>query len=111
MMIDSNFIPLINQVVDDLVAGNFKKIAQDGRGGRLSAEEIQYAVEEYGRTLTPLPLEAISLIDGCKVENSNEWMLDIPLWTVEEGRSDLTLSVTLDLTHKPPITIDDLHVL
>lgn len=110
-MIDSSFIPLITKLVDDLVENSYQKIYLDGRGGRLSAEEMEDAIRDYGMTLISLPPDAFSLVDVCKVDDSTEWMLDVPLWTAEEGRSDLTLSVTVDLDHEPHITIDDLHVL
>src|SRR5688572_25062299 len=83
-------------LVDDLVAGAYAKVANDGRIGRLTVPELQRAIAEYGRTLVPLPDQAFDLADVYPIDRSpGEWAIDLPLWTKEEGRSDLTLSLTV----------------
>jgi hypothetical protein len=103
----------VRELVDDLVAGRFGSIEADGRIGRLTQSEIRRALDEYGRTLVPLPNEAIAAME---ILPSNlaprTFAVDVPLWTAEEGRSDLTLSLTVvENDDGAELTIDDLHVL
>jgi hypothetical protein len=103
----------IERLVADLSRGRFAEIASDGRAGRLSAEELKAALDEYGRTLVPLPEQAWNLVDEYPQPGApNTVVLDVPLWTMEEGRSDLTLSLTAtEDADKWILHIDDLHVL
>lgn len=103
----------VERLVDDIVAGRFQDLEADGRIGRLTADELRNAVAQYGRTITPLPRECWSLADEFADEaRPDELSLDIPLWTVEEGRSDLTLSVSCRRDRTGIfVAIDDLHVL
>lgn len=110
-MIDSEAINLIFALVEDLAEKNYHQISEDGRIGRLTEEELKIAIDSYGCKLVSLPHEAVGIFDACKVEGKREWQVDVPLWTEEEGRSDLTLSVSIDFTNgKKTISIDDLRV-
>lgn len=112
-MFDTKMIPIIEQLVKDIASCKYAEIQSDGRIGRLTASELEEAIKEYGRTIIPLPSEGLKLIDACKVDGTQgEWMVDVPMWTKEEGRSDLTLSATVVLTKDgAEITMDDFHVL
>jgi hypothetical protein len=103
----------IRELVTDLVRGRFDELEADGRAGRLSAKELLSAIRQYGKTLVPLPDDALHLIDVYPNESdSTECLLDVPLWTAEEGRSDLTLSLVA--TKKDDgyrLEVSDLHVL
>jgi hypothetical protein len=103
----------IRRVVDDLVEGRYAMLARDGRAGRLTAEELERAIRDYGRALVPLPPDAMRKADVYPIEDvAGELAVDIPLWTKEEGRSDLTLSLTVvERAGGVTISIDDLHVL
>ena len=103
----------ILKLVNDLVRGNYASIEVDGRIGRLTREELERAITEYGRTLIPLPSNALEMADAFPVLDAPEHIaVDIPLWTEEEGRSDLTLSLTIIESHGvTSVSIDDLHVL
>lgn len=103
----------IRRVVDDLVDGRYAMLARDGRAGRLTAEELERAVRDYGRTLVGLPPDAMRIVDVYPNEVvSGQLAVDVPLWTKEEGRSDLTLSMTVvERPGRVTIAIDDLHVL
>ena len=71
------------------------------------------ALQGYGRTLIALPDEAFRLVEVYPVKGQNAtWAVDVPLWTAEEGRSDLTLSLTVsDNQNGVRLEIDDLHTL
>ncbi|WP_433537805.1 DUF7668 domain-containing protein [Micromonospora sp. CA-249363] len=67
-------------------------------GDLLSAEEIRNAVETYGRTVTlPPGGELPPDLDLIAVEGDGPCRVAavMSLWTVEEGRSDLSLELLL----------------
>lgn len=102
---------VIAVLVADIVEGRHASIAADGRIGRLTEDELRAAVRQYGKTLLPLPDEAFEVAEVYDVD-VNVVEVDIPMWTAEEGRSDLTLCVEAlrsDAGHK--LLLTDLHVL
>lgn len=103
----------VRVLVDDIVAGKFQELRDDGRIGRLTPDELSEAIHSYGRTLVGLPNEVWDLVDEYPADDgSGEVGLDVPMWTAEEGRSDLTLSLTaLRSDGGYSVQIDDLHVL
>jgi hypothetical protein len=113
MSVDIKFIDPIRSLVETLVNGHFDQLERDGRSGRLSAHELQEALHAYGRTLITLPDEAFRLAEVYPVKGQNAtWAVDVPLWTAEEGQSDLTLSLTVsDSKDGVQLEIDDLHTL
>jgi hypothetical protein len=82
---------------------------------RVSPAQMRAAVEQYGRSLVPMPSGAGALIDYVAVRSSNPctWSVVCPLFTAEEGRSDLSLELHLTQSSGASYTIeiDDLHVL
>jgi len=113
MTVDTKFIAPIRALVDMLVKGRFDQLERDGRSGRLSSHELKEVLQGYGRTIIALPDEAFRLVEGYPVKGQNAtWAVDVPLWTAEEGRSDLTLSLTVsDSQNGVRWEIDDLHTL
>lgn len=110
---DAELIAEIRRLVVDLIAQRYGDIVADGRGGRLTQSELRKTVSDYGHTLVPLPDEVWPLADTYQDKSDpTSSMIDIPLWTAEEGRSDLVLSLS---SHKHgdhyDIEIDDIHVL
>lgn len=84
-------------------------------GVRLSAEEMKEAVEGYGRKIACFPEAGYRELNVVEVRNSNpkQWSVNVPLVTKSEGRSDLTLSITLieSGTQMYKVEIEDIHVL
>lgn len=75
---------------------------------------MQQAIADYGRTLAMHPSSAIDQLDVIEIDGSRPkaWSVRVDLWTVEEGRSDLSLECTLidrpgDLL---AAEVDNLHV-
>jgi len=102
------------RLVKMLAARDFAGLASWSKGARLNQNEMELAVREYGRTIIVPPGDAIPNLDVVKVTNADpeRWSVDIPLWSKEEGRSDLTLEVTMiesgqELMH---VEIDGIHV-
>jgi hypothetical protein len=103
----------VRRLIEDLAAGRYAQLAADGRAGRLTETELRTAVEEYGRTLVPLPADGEMIVDIYEqTSHPEELALDVPLWTKEEGRSDLTLALTaIKQGETYTVEVDDLHVL
>ena len=113
-MIPEKLRPALNELVNELINGNYEKLEADGRAGRLTAHDLKNRLTEYRRTFIPLPDAAFdqgemyTLIDG----DGKSRGVDLDLWTMEEGRSDLTLQLTVrDTGTAIVLQIDDLHVL
>lgn len=106
----------IQRVATLLVEGKYAELQQLSRSRRLPADEMREAVLDYGRELVAAPGGFAQRADAVPVENATprRWSVNVPLWTKEEGRSDLTLSITVVEADAPPgyaVEIDDLHVL
>lgn len=113
MKLSSDAIEILRILVHDLVLGHFDELEADGRAGRLTADDLRYSVTKYGRTLIDVPDSALETADVYALKtDKTTCAVDLDLWTIEEGRSDLTLSVTIQSTSDGvSVTIDDLHVL
>jgi hypothetical protein len=105
---------IVRDVISQLVAGNYDALEQRTGGTRLSAEEMREAVAEYGRQLRMPPTEALEdmVIVDITAPGPAAWSVVSDLWTEEEGRSDLSLELTLrEEKHGITIEIDNIHVL
>jgi hypothetical protein len=84
-------------------------------GGRLSAAEIRGAVQGYGKTLVPLPPDARRFFNATPIGDASvpQWSLVQPLFTAEEGRSDLLLELTAIEVAAGSfrVELDDIHAL
>lgn len=114
-MINDQIRVVIGRVINGLVQKDYKYLEELSQGIRLKAHEIQAAVVDYGRTLTQIPISQFDDLDIIEVKNHipQRWDLRIPLWTVEEGESDLTLELTLlkQVDGNYAVEIDNIHVL
>jgi hypothetical protein len=110
---DVTLMGLVRRLIEDLAAGRYAELAADGRAGRLTEAELRTTVEQYGRTLVPLPAHGEQLVEVYEHTSQQDAVtLEVPLWTREEGRSDLTLSLTaLKQGESCTVEVDDLHVL
>ena len=104
----------LRRVVELLVAGRYDELARLTSQTRLSAEEIGEAVRQYGRTLTTPPPGAYHRLDVIEIQSGQKpcWSVRIPLWTKEEGQSDLSVEVTITQEAGGlDVVLDDIHVL
>ena len=105
----------LSALTDRLAQGDYEGLCRLARASRLRPADVERAVLEYGRRLVPLPLTAFQAIDVVPVSGSNpqRWSVVVPLWSKEEGRSDLSLELTLEDADTPTysVEVDDLHVL
>ena len=111
-MIPEPLLAPLRELVRSLVEGDFEKLEADGRAGRLTATELRSAVAEYGQQLVSVPDDELRRADVYPIKGEEGvWAVDVDLWTTE-GRSDLTLSVTMRAeAERISAEIDDLHVL
>jgi len=105
----------VRDLVEMLVARDYDGLEGASRGRRLTAGQLRLAVEEYGRELRMPPETVFDDLDVDEIEVAmpRAWWRLVDLWTVEEGRSDLTLEILLTETGGEPydIEIQNLHVL
>ena len=103
----------IRQVIELLVARKYSELEALTNGVRLNGLAMANAIMDYGRQLVLPPNEAFELMDVVAVRNAHpsRWSVTMPLWTKEEGRSDLSLDVTLIEADKDfKIELDNIHV-
>lgn len=95
--LDPAAVDLVKHVVELLVAGEFDAAAQITGYARHSTENIAEAIRSYGRTLVSPPSYVWQELDVVRVVVAVEptWSVVCNLWTLEEGRSDLSLVCTV----------------
>ena len=104
----------VSDVVDMLVRGDYDAVVERSNGERLTAAELEQAIADYGRTLQKPGSGWWDTVDVTPVgDGDDEFYVAAPLWTEEEGRSDLTLELSVAKTDSGDysIEVDDLHVL
>ena len=107
----SNFSRVIVRM---LVDGQYSELERISGGNRLPAELLEQSVEEYGRTLVMPPEKAFDNIDVIEVEGSSpkQYSVSVDLYSMEEGKSDLSLEMTLiEKSASFDVEIDNIHVL
>ena len=105
---------IVAHLVELLSKGDYCEVETLTSGIRLPKDQIEAAIEQYGRTLAFPPEEAFDLMDIVEIRDAfpPAWSVTMPLWTVEEGRSDLSLELTIiNEPSGPRIELDDIHVL
>ncbi|MGH3646407.1 MAG: DUF7668 domain-containing protein [Micromonosporaceae bacterium] len=106
------FRPLLAGIVERIVAADYAGLTRDYT---LYADDPAYDLglwaRDYPATFVPLPEQAWQHADVYR-SDAGPWHVELPLWSQEEGRSDLTLEVEIVETAAAPpkITIRNLHV-
>ncbi len=103
------------RLVTLLVAHDFAGLEEWSQGVRLKREQMAEALNQYPGYFVMPPEPTVPYLDVVEVIDSSpkQWSVDIPLWTQEEGRSDLTMQVTMIESENEMmiVEIDDIHVL
>jgi hypothetical protein len=106
---------LIGELIDLLAKGDYVALLRRAPHSRLNAEQLAAAVEAYGGQIVPLPPSGYRLINSLPVSGSipPAWSIVVPLFTKEEGRSDLSMELTVAQAQDGGCVaqIDDVHVL
>ena len=102
-------IYLINQIQNK----NYNIIRTEPFYSRCNPEDVERVIREYNRTIIEVPIQEIENTEVIKlIKEKDTFAIDIDLWTIEEGRSDLTLQIIVENNrNKSRIGIEDLHVL
>ena len=104
----------VRRIIELLANQKYSELESLTKGVRLSAQDIAEAVAAYKRIIVVPPENAYDLMDVVEVRGSKpkKWSVTMPLWTKEEGRSDLSIELTI-IQHAEDfeIELDDLHVL
>ena len=105
----------LRALTEGLAKGDYEGVCGMARTTRVKPADLERVVREYGRHLVVLPAVTLRTIDIVPISDSNpqRWSVIVPLWTQEEGRSDLSLELTIEDSAMSlySIEIDDLHVL
>lgn len=93
-----------------------KKYAEISKivNGKLSADEIKAAIDDFGEEIIIPNDDIFNAIDIVQIENSDQeaYSIDFDLWTKESGLSDLTLQLTVKkYADCIEIKLDNIHVL
>ena len=107
----NDFKPLIEELVSNISSSDYNAIFEKHQYGRTNIDDIKRVVSEYNRTITILPDNAFKEAKVYCIEKEKRLDIYIPLWTIEEGRSDLVLFLSgYIISGIPKIEINDLLV-
>jgi hypothetical protein len=109
-------IGLASLLVEMLVARDYDGAERLTGSRRLAAGDMRRVIEQYGRTLVALPNDAWSQASVLPISTSSDgeaWSVTLPVWTAEEGRSDLQIETRLDAfpDGRQTIQLDNIRVL
>lgn len=106
---------VVSSIIDALVQGDFEGVIAAAQSSRIGARDMKLAVANYGRTLVRPPLGWLEEIDYVRIQAAEPvaWSVVAPLFTAQEGESDLSLELTLVASSEGryEARIDDIHVL
>jgi hypothetical protein len=103
----------IRGVEKALVDKDFKRVISLTKESRLTAQDIETTLNKYGGKVTIAPDYVFDSLEIIPISgpNSKSWHVDFDLW-IDGKQSDLTLSLTTNLTDKGAIlSIDNFHIL
>lgn len=107
--LEAAFRPILNRIL----RGDYEGAVARCSMSRCTAEDLRRVVMEYPATFIEPPADAYVELNAVEVTVANEptWDVCIPLWTREEGRSDLTLTVwIIDVGGRLTVELLSLHV-
>jgi hypothetical protein len=111
------FASQVRSVVIDLLVlladGDYESVMERCGYSLMDGDELQAAVADYGRKVVAPPAD-YAFLRACelKARAVPTWHVEADLWTEEEGRSDLTLEMTIEFEASGPVIgINNLHVL
>ena len=104
----------VRTLVEQLAKGDYDRLISGCVQSRLASEDLRQVIQSYGRKLVAPPINAYQQLDAVQIKGADvpSWSVRVPVWTEEEGRSDLTLELTIALSSEGlRVELDDLHVL
>ena len=91
------FESCVRDIVSLLADGEYAALEQRSGGVRLSAAQIAEGVLDYPYPpiVPPAHMEPAWHVVSIAVAEPPAWSVWVPLWTAQEGQSDLTLQLTV----------------
>ena len=83
----------IQEFIYCLVRKDYQAVNNLMLANSVPIQDIRRVIEEYGCTIIPLPVKAFDLALSYQISDK-QVDIYIPLWSEEEGQSDLTLSLS-----------------
>lgn len=99
----------IQEFIYCLVRKDYQAVNNLMLANSVPIQDIRRVIEEYGCTIIPLPVKAFDLALSYQISDK-QVDIYIPLWSEEEGQSDLTLSLSC-FKNENKIKINDLEIL
>ena len=96
-----------------LLNRQYQQIEKMTEGIRLNSQEIEGAISDYGRNMAPYPEHVEFDLIEITGSNPKSWSVVAPVYTMEEGLSDLSLEMTLTQIDADllKVELDNIHVL
>ena len=108
--VPERFRAALSRIVDRIVAGDYEGLARDHTSDPDS--DLGLWARQYPATFVSLPPEAWEHADALYRPERDDWHVVLPLWSAEEGRSDMCLELTVrERSAGLEIEINDLHVM
>ncbi|MCU8002292.1 MULTISPECIES: DUF7668 domain-containing protein [unclassified Shewanella] len=85
----------IRHIYSLLLSENYDELERFTNGSRMSSNEICEAILEYGYQLVSYPDNLKLNIVEVKNSSPREWSVVAPIYTSEEGLSDLSIELSL----------------
>ncbi|WP_218951148.1 DUF7668 domain-containing protein, partial [Desulfoluna butyratoxydans] len=111
---------VMNELIEDkikqfyslLLRKQYREIEKLTQGNNLSAEAIENAISEYECTLVPYPINVAFDIIEISSSKPKSWSVVAPIYSSEEGFSDLSIELTIIQTTNGHIYVelDNIHV-
>jgi uncharacterized protein YndB with AHSA1/START domain len=108
--VPDRFRGALSHIVDRIVAGDYAGMARDHTSD--PDADVGMWARQYPATFVSLPPEAWDHADALYRPESDAWHVVLPLWSAEEGRSDMCLELTVrERSGQLEVEIDTLHVM
>ena len=81
---------------------------------RFSLDDLENSIKQHGQTIVDPPSDLARYLDLVVIEGHSipAWSVRSPIWTLEEGLSDLTLELTVtEEASGLAVELDDIEVL
>ena len=107
-------VAVLKQMTELLAAGQYLEAELLCKGIRLNARDMEAVIKGYGKALVPPPPSAFDSMDIGEVRGSlpRRGSVTMPLWTQQEGCSDLSIEATVTEGRDGcTIELDDIRVL
>ena len=87
----------VREVMMLLAQRRYDELARFIQGPPLTAADIARTIQDYGKTVVPCPEPIDAVLDIVEVKETAHptWSVIVPVYTREEGRSDLSVELTI----------------